>query len=176
MRPRSAGQRSDPKLVVYAYYHRLNSRQKSIYRSSDNVESLALNDGESLMPITAQLASALAHEDQKKTTRLCRALVDGICIDLEVRATRIKVLARRPSNDYGELHGLYEPGKSPQITVWMRTAQRKQVVAFKTFLRTVLHELCHHLDYEFLKLEDSFHTEGFFKRESSLYKQLVRID
>ena len=32
----------------------------------------------------------------------------------------------------------------------------------------LLHELGHHLDYERLKLEDSFHTEGFYKRESSL--------
>ena len=44
---------------------------------------------------------------------------------------------------------------------------------FRTFLRTLLHELCHHLDYELLDLDDSFHTEGFFKRESSLFKQLV---
>jgi len=55
----------------------------------------------------------------------------------------------------------------------MRTAQHRRVVAFRTFLRTLLHELCHHLDYELLKLEDSFHTEGFFKRESGLFKQLV---
>jgi hypothetical protein len=54
----------------------------------------------------------------------------------------------------------------------MRTAQRAQVVKFKTFLRTLLHELCHHLDYEHLKLEESFHTEGFYKRESSLLRQL----
>jgi hypothetical protein len=31
----------------------------------------------------------------------------------------------------------------------------------------------HHLDYDHLKLADSFHTEGFFKRESSLFYQLV---
>ena len=55
----------------------------------------------------------------------------------------------------------------------MRTAYHKRVVAFRTFLRTLLHEVCHHLDYELLKLEDSFHTEGFFKRESSLFKQLL---
>ena len=34
----------------------------------------------------------------------------------------------------------------------MRTAQRAQVVKFKTFLRTLLHELCHHLDYQQLGL------------------------
>jgi hypothetical protein len=55
----------------------------------------------------------------------------------------------------------------------MRTAKQKRVVAFKTFLRTLLHELCHHLDYELLKLPDSFHTDGFYKRESSLFHQLV---
>ena len=55
----------------------------------------------------------------------------------------------------------------------MRTAKRSDVVAFKTFLRTLLHELCHHLDYEYLELEDSFHTQGFFKRESSLFHQII---
>lgn len=50
---------------------------------------------------------------------------------------------------------------SSRMKLWMRTAKRRQVVAFKTFLRTLLHEVCHHLDYECLKLKDSFHTEGF---------------
>jgi len=31
-----------------------------------------------------------------------------------------------------------------------------------------MHELCHHLDYESLRLPESFHTEGFYKRESSV--------
>jgi NAD(P)-dependent dehydrogenase (short-subunit alcohol dehydrogenase family) len=48
-----------------------------------------------------------------------------------------------------------------------------QVVAFRTFLRTLLHELGHHLDYELFELEETFHTEGFYKRESSLFNQLV---
>jgi hypothetical protein len=47
------------------------------------------------------------------------------------------------------------------------------VVAFRTFLRTLLHEFCHHLDYTLLGLQDSFHTEGFFRRESGLFSQLV---
>jgi hypothetical protein len=54
--------------------------------------------------------------------------------------------------------------------------QHKRVVAFKTFLRTLLHELCHHLDYELLNLPDSFHTEGFYKRLSSLSHQLTPAD
>jgi hypothetical protein len=75
----------------------------------------------------------------------------------------VRVLARRPADDDGELHGLYEPDDPPKpahITVWMRTAARKDVVAFKTFLRTLIHELCHHLDYELYELAETFHTEA----------------
>ena len=60
-----------------------------------------------------------------------------------------------------------------RISVWMRTAQRKQVVAFRTFLRTLIHEVCHHLDYEMYALSETFHTEGFYKRESSLANALL---
>jgi hypothetical protein len=73
------------------------------------------------------------------------------------------------------LHGLYESaGPRTVISVWMLTAKRGQVVAYKTFLRTLVHEMGHHLDYQRLALRDSFHTDGFFKRESSLVAQLLK--
>ena len=80
-----------------------------------------------------------------------------------------------PACASAELHGLYtRDGRGlPRIRVWMRTVRHQRVVAFRTFLRTLLHEVGHHLDYTHLRLEDSFHTEGFFKRESSLFYQLV---
>lgn len=46
------------------------------------------------------------------------------------------------------------------------------MVAYRTFLRTLLHELGHHLDYELYRLEESFHTQGFYKREASMFRQL----
>ena len=90
---------------------------------------------------------------------------------------RVRVLAQRPADDSGELHGLYEPddaGTPARVSVWMRTAARRDVVAFKTFLRTLVHELCHHLDYELYKLPETFHTEGFYKRESTLANALLQ--
>ena len=73
--------------------------------------------------------------------------------------------------------GLYEPdevtGGVARITVWMRTAQKEQVVKFRTFLRTLLHEVCHHLDYEYYKLTETFHTQGFYTRESALMRELL---
>jgi DinB superfamily len=96
---------------------------------------------------------------------------------LRLPPVRVQVLAARPHARWGELHGLYEweqrRGEPPLITLWMRTARQKRVVAFRTFLRTLLHEVGHHLDYTGLRLGDSFHTQGFYARESHLFHQLV---
>jgi hypothetical protein len=40
----------------------------------------------------------------------------------------------------------------------------------------MFHELCHYLDYSLFKMEDSFHTMGFFKRESFLVRSLLAIE
>jgi hypothetical protein len=162
--------------VRYAYYAKLKSKEKAIYRRSDEIVKIGLPAGPPLAPLIRSLEDALASEQRVAVERAAQALGNALLGRLAVAPLRIKVLSKRPSTSTSELHGLYELAEKRRpavVTVWMRTAYHKRVVAFRTFLRTLLHELCHHLDYELLKLEDSFHTEGFFKRESSLFKQLV---
>jgi hypothetical protein len=161
--------------VVFPYYAKLNKKQKAIYRQSDEIDRVPLPGAESLWPLINELRAALAEGKRKGVESVVGRIADGILQALDVSAIDVKVLAVRPSKNWGELQGLYESeeGERACISVWMKTAKNKNVVAFKTFLRTVLHELCHHLDYEFYRLADSFHTEGFFKRESSLFHQLV---
>jgi hypothetical protein len=162
--------------MPFAYYAKLSPARQRIYRRSDAIETLPLPAGVRAGVIVAAIRGGLAGEDVKAVQRACQALIDVLVAGYRVPPIRVRVLARRPSDDYGELHGLYEPeeGRTPaRITVWMRTATKKQVVAFKTFLRTVVHEVGHHLDYEHFKLEETFHTEGFYKRESSLANALL---
>jgi hypothetical protein len=162
--------------MPFAYYERLSARNKRIYRQSDAIEQVLLPDAPVLRPLVDDVAEALGDEDRRATEGACQRLADAILRQLKLPPVRISVLAARPSRDWGELHGYYDPTKPnvpPTITLWMRTAQKKQVVAFRTFLRTFLHEIGHHLDYELLKLAETFHTEGFYKRESSLFRQLV---
>ena len=162
--------------MPYAYFARLSRANKAIYRQSDAIDRITLNDAASLRPLVRQLEKALALENRAGVEAAVRPLCDALITDVGAARLTIKVLATRPSHDWGELHGLYEPAEGrrrARLTVWMRTAQHKKVVAFRTFLRTLLHEICHHLDYEVLGLDDSFHTEGFFKRESSLFHQLI---
>jgi hypothetical protein len=55
------------------------------------------------------------------------------------------------------------------IRVWMRTAVRKEITSFGTFLSTLCHEFCHHLDYKKFGFADSWHTSGFYERAAVLY-------
>lgn len=161
--------------MVFSYYHRLSKRQQQIYQRSDAVSVVALPDGAGLHVDTAMLAQVLEQEERAAIEAACQRIADGITARLEVAPLRIKVLARRPKLQGGELHGIYERPETGRavIKLWMRTVERRQIVAFRTFFRTLIHELCHHLDYEWLKLADSLHTEGFYKRESSLVRQLT---
>jgi hypothetical protein len=127
----------------------------------------------------AALREALESGDRLRTQSAADRLLAGIAARLKVPPLQTQVLAVRPAKDWGELHGLYttaHAGRMARVQVWMRTAQRQQVVRFRTFFRTLLHELCHHLDYELFRWPDSFHTEGFYQRETSLLKQLLPLE
>lgn len=155
---------------------RLTPLQQRIYNRSASIPAIQLTPSSQLLEATAVLGEALAREDRSRVESLSQTIVNHICWQLNVRPVRVQVEGVRPSNRRGELHGLYTQysGGSNSIQVWMRTAKRGQVVAFRTFLRTLLHEVCHHLDYTHLHLRESYHTEGFFQRESSLFRAIVQ--
>lgn len=166
--------------MPFAYYRRLSRRGQATYRKSDAVSAVEVPGVEALRPAAEALRGALDGGNGAAVARSAFAVVGGLCGALGVRPPRLQVHAVRPRGATHELHGLYVPepedGGTPVILVWMKTARQGRVVAFRTFLRTLLHELCHHLDYEYLSLDESFHTEGFFRRESSLFRQLVPGD
>jgi hypothetical protein len=84
----------------------------------------------------------------------------------------IRVLAVRPlrvrETWTTELFGDYHP-ETMLIRVWMRTAVRKEVTSFGTFLSTLCHEFCHHLDLQLFRFSESWHTRGFYERTAALY-------
>jgi uncharacterized damage-inducible protein DinB len=163
--------------MPFAYFERLSRRQQGIYLRSDKITAVPLPGAVALRPLVVELGAALESGDRALTESACQLLANGLGRALGLPAVRVTVLAARPHAKWGELHGLYEstgkPGRPPTITLWMRTARQKRVVAFRTFLRTLLHEMGHHLDYTLLRLGDSLHTQGFYQRESHLFHQLV---
>jgi hypothetical protein len=158
-----------------AWYARLPPALRRVAEASDRVPALPLTPPPALRDAVAALPAALASGRAAPVRTVAQAIADGVCAALRVPPVLVRVELRRPPLRGGELQGLYEPGGRQGrdvVTVWMLTAKRGQVVAFRTFLRTLLHELCHHLDYTYLRLRDSLHTRGFYQRESSLFHAL----
>lgn len=161
--------------MVFSYYNRLSAERKRTYRKSDEIR-LTLPGGVEAGKLIRKLEQKLKAEARAEIQATCQELLNRLTRAFAVPNVGVAVFAVRPNNSGGELHGFYEPmedDRLARISIWMRTAQRKQVVAFKTFLRTLIHELCHHLDYELFQLAETFHTEGFYKRESSLVYALL---
>ena len=161
--------------MPFAYYARLTKKQKRIYDASDAVAEIEIPDAEALPGLARAIESALPEGKRGPVQRASQAFADAITRALGVERTIVRVLARRPSSDESELHGLYvrEEGEPPIIRVWMRTAAKEDVVKPRTFVRTLVHEVVHHLDYTHLGLEDSFHTQGFYRRETRLVRQVL---
>jgi hypothetical protein len=152
-------------------------RAQRCYLKSDAIasfEGFAADGG--AMRALANLQNALQAGTLRQVQDCAFALMTELCRCFGVAAIRVEVRGVRPHNARGELHGLFRLSKPPEILLWMRTAQRHEVVKPRTFLRTLLHELCHYLDYALLKLEDSYHTMGFFKRESFLVRTLIGVE
>ena len=161
----------------FAYYDTLSAESKRTYRKSDAITHIEVPGIGRMEPLARAVDPALAAADRAGVERACQALVDALNSALAAPPVVVKVFERRPHNAEGELQGLYEPdevtGGVARISVWMRTARKEQVVKFRTFLRTLVHEVCHHLDYEHYKLAETFHTQGFYTRESALMKELL---
>src|SRR5215471_11121427 len=110
----------------------------------------------------------MAAEDRSAVRLACMAFLTYAADFYNVGAPPVRVLAARPiqvrEGGWGtELFGDYDP-QTKVIRVWLRTAILKQVTSFGTFLSTLCHEFCHHLDYELFGFQDSLRTRGFYER------------
>src|SRR5258706_2526674 len=126
----------------FAYYNNLSPARQRTYRKSDAITALGLPRGIAPGAMVNAIGEGLRQDRRPDVQSACQSLIDALTTGYRVPAVRVRVLATRPADGSGELHGLYEPedeGKLARISVWMRTAQKKNVVAFKTFLRTLIH-------------------------------------
>ena len=143
------------------------------FLKSDLLTSLPVPPDDRLCAQAASLASALEEGTAAGLRRVCAAYLSVAADFYGVERPEVRVLAARPLRvrEGGwawELFGDYSP-ESLRIRVWTRTAVRKQVTSFGTFLSTLCHEFCHHLDYQRFRFRNSWHTRGFYQRTAALY-------
>lgn len=163
-------------MVGQRWWERLPAAGRREYERSDAISRVPLESSEALGRDVVALDRSLRADRRTETERAAESLVTRICRDLGAPLVAVRVAGERPHDRRGELHGLYRSHSGPArdtITVWMRTAKRHDVVASRTFLRTLLHEVCHHLDMCLFELPSSYHSTGFYRRESSLFRTVV---
>ena len=142
------------------------------FLESDRIWSLDLPQDEGLLKTTKSIESVMKAGTTVAVRRACAEFLDAASNFYKVPDCGIRVLAARPlrvrEHWATELFGDYSP-EPMLIRVWMRTAVRKEVTSFGTFLSTLCHEFCHHLDYQKFEFRDSWHTRGFYERAGALY-------
>jgi hypothetical protein len=159
-----------------AFFYRLSPRAQRCYLKSDAIDRYNFVPSGAALARTQALIQTLEAGSLAAINQAAQHLVDEVCRLMAIAPVRVEIRGARPRNPNSELHGIFYPlERPPRMVVWMRTAQRRDIVKPKTFLRTLLHELGHYLDYAFLNLGDSFHTKGFFKRESFLVRCLYSV-
>ena len=142
------------------------------FLESDRFRNLELPQNGNLTRIANSIESAMEDGTTAAVRSACADLLGELSEFYKVPASDIRVLAARPlrvrESWTTELFGDYSPDMM-LIRVWMRTAVRKEVTSYGTFLSTLCHEFCHHLDYERFGFRDSWHTRGFYERTAALY-------
>src|SRR5574337_360578 len=140
---------------------------------SDENRAIDLPSDDCLKALSAPLEAALKAGAIPPVRLLCEKFLAKAADFYKVDGTPIRVLAARPvrsrEGSWGyELFGDYDP-EAALIGVWMRAAVLKKVTSYGTFLSTLCHEFCHHLDYKLLGYRDTWHTRGFYERAAALY-------
>jgi len=112
------------------------------FLESDQTGTLDLPQYGSLLTITKSIESAMRRGRSKDVRRTCAEFLDAASEFYKVPACGFRVLAARPlrvrERWTTELFGDYTP-ETMLIRIWMRTAVRKEVTSFGTFLSTLCH-------------------------------------
>ncbi len=146
----------------------------AIYAKSNKIETVALNKF-SLKEVTALLEASDSCLDRQKKAQI---VIDYLCGKFKMPTAKVivKDIAQPHTTGYDgnlkkKILGTYQTN-AMVITVYNLTAARKQNVAIKTFLGTLIHEFMHHYDMEYLKLGATIHSAGFYRRIGDLESKL----
>ena len=149
-----------------------HNRNRAGFLESDRLKTLDLPENERLPAIAKSIESAMQTGRSADVRRACTEFLAVASRLYRVPTCGVRVLAARPLRvrEHGttELFGDYHI-PTMAIRLWMRTAVRKKVTSFGTFLVTLCHEFNHHLDYHLFRFPDSWHTRGFYERTAALY-------
>jgi hypothetical protein len=149
-----------------------STANKEEYLRSDAMKSLGLPAEVRLQQCAKDLEVLLKSQDRRKIEVASNELAAIVAGGFGVAIPTVKILGVRPLEEHGdrvdETFGDYDFATA-RIRLWMRTAVLEKTTSYGTFLSTLCHELCHHLDVVGFGLPHTYHTCGFYERAGLLY-------
>jgi len=143
-----------------------NKANHKAFVDSDQLQTLPLPSDQRLAALATMIETAMRAGATKDVAIACNEFLRTAADFYRVPECAVRVLAARPfrvrERSTIELFGDYHPD-TRLIRVWMRTAMRKDITSFGTFLSTLCHEFCHHLDFQRFGFPDSFACSGKFQ-------------
>src|SRR5579863_10280864 len=150
-----------------------SGKSLSQFRQSEELAAMELPAKSELPQLASAIESVMKEGSPAQVRLACAEFLSAAAGFYNVRAPEVRALAARPlrvreGGWQTELFGDYAI-RDALIRIWTRTAVRKQVTSFGTFLSTLCHEFCHHLDCQKFGFVRSPHTRGFYERAGLLY-------
>ena len=164
-----AGRGSDPCMLT----DRPPRNRKLLEQFQESEQLISVELPPELPKLAQSIEAAMKEGTRGDVRQACTEFLSAASAFYRVRPPEVRALAARPLRvrEGGwatELFGDYSLD-SALIRIWTRTAVRKQVTSFETFLSTLCHEFCHHLDCQKFAFSRSPHTRGFYERCAVLY-------
>jgi hypothetical protein len=140
---------------------------------SDRLANLELPADDRLRVLSQSIESLIEGGTRAAVQSACAEFMSVAADFYGVPKPTVRALAARPirvreGGWASELFGDYSPDTAA-IRIWTRTAVLKKATSPGTFLSTLCHEFCHHLDCQRLGFRQSPHTRGFYERTAALY-------
>lgn len=143
------------------------------FLDSERLTSIELPSASEFRKLALAIDHHMTDGTREQVRRACADFLAAAAAFYDIRTPEVRALAARPlrvreGGGQTELFGDYSLNDA-RIRIWTRTAVRKQVTSFGTFLSTLCHEFCHHLDCQKFGFGLTPHTRGFYERAALLY-------
>jgi hypothetical protein len=150
-----------------------NGKALNQFLASERLTSIELPSSSEFQKLAQDIERVMTDGAREQVRRACADFLASAAAFYGIRTPEVRALAARPlrvreGGWQTELFGDYSLNDA-HIRIWTRTAVRKQVTSFGTFLSTLCHEFCHHLDCRKFGFSSSPHTLGFYERAALLY-------
>jgi hypothetical protein len=147
-----------------------NAQARRDREQSNAVLEMKVEISPEMTAAAGRIRRALAARDPSLVMAASLAFVDALCDSAKVPRVPLRIIPQRKRSGRAGFHG----GCGPKfITVYLRAARAGRFITFRTFVKTVCHEVCHHYDWKVLGLANSLHTKGFARRVDILCRHVL---